>query len=270
MEYLGYYQMKKLFMNNTKLIFCLMGILFISFNMANAAVNWEEINWEEFKEPIDLEQLSTFPYSDCFSKAAEEYNVPILLLLSVAKGESNFNPKAIGKMKDGTPVAHGIMQIKWPGTANDLGITKKNDLYDPCISIKAGARYLAWLLKRYKGDLSLSIAAYFCGPGNVKNGVARSDGVDYSKYIYSKLVRIRNTSYKSYTYCNIFRYDDFVHAVNFIEYIVSQDDKLSLEVKKNLFSEYVISIAAGDTKEISNQKRRVEEITGLKLQCKQE
>ena len=51
-----------------------------------------------------------------------------------------------------------------PETAKELGVT---DAYDPEQNIMGGAKYLSNLLKKYDGDVSLTLAAYNAGPGNV-------------------------------------------------------------------------------------------------------
>ncbi len=95
---------------------------------------------------------------EIFEKSAEKYNVPVNLLKSVAKAESNFNPKAVSKAG-----AQGIMQLM-PATARGLGVT---DSYDPEQNIMGGAKYLRQMLDRFDGDIELSLAAYNAGPGNV-------------------------------------------------------------------------------------------------------
>lgn len=93
-----------------------------------------------------------------FRKASETYGVPENLLKAVAKAESDFNPQSVSSAG-----AQGIMQLM-PGTARALGVT---NAFDPEQNIMGGAKYLSQQLSRYKGDVSLALAAYNAGPGNV-------------------------------------------------------------------------------------------------------
>lgn len=94
-----------------------------------------------------------------FEKASKTYNVPVNLLKAVAKAESDFQPDEVSSAG-----AVGIMQLM-PATAKELGVT---DAYDPEQNIMGGAKYLAQKLKLYDGDVSLTLAAYNAGSGNVK------------------------------------------------------------------------------------------------------
>jgi len=131
-----------------------------------------------------LEPGYTFPHADCFRRAAEAHGLPLTLLLAVARGESDFDPAAKSRAN-----AHGVMQIQWPGTAKHLGIDRLSRLYEPCVNIDAGARYLVELLGRYDGDLHLALAAYNYGPGRIPPGATRipSGARWYSAYIYRHL-----------------------------------------------------------------------------------
>jgi hypothetical protein len=128
----------------------------------------------------------SYPYDHCFRSAAQKYDIPLSLLLAVARGESNFNPRAKSNRN-----CHGLMQIQWPATAKHLGIYRLQALYDPCTNIRAGAEYLRELLDRYNDNLHLALAAYNYGPGRIKPG-AGADHIPhgakwYSGYIYHHL-----------------------------------------------------------------------------------
>lgn len=102
---------------------------------------------------VDDEELER-----CFAEAAEEYDVDENLLKAIAYAESNFDPNATSRVG-----AMGIMQLM-PSTADGLGIENAYDVRD---NIRGGASVIASHLDRYDGDLSLALAAYNAGPGNV-------------------------------------------------------------------------------------------------------
>ena len=142
-----------------------------------------------------------YPYDHCFRSAAQKYDLPLTLLLAVARGESNFNPRARSDRN-----CHGLMQIQWPGTARHLGIYRLNTLYEPCTNIRAGASYLRELLDRYKNNLHLALAAYNYGPSriNVRTGSSQiPHGAKwYSGYIYHHLKYIIRASLSGGTHAS--------------------------------------------------------------------
>jgi hypothetical protein len=93
-----------------------------------------------------------------FDEASKKHNVPLNLLKAIGKQESNFNAKAVSRCG-----AQGIMQLM-PATAKELGVS---DSFNPEQNIMGGAKYISGLLKKYKGDASLALAAYNAGSGNV-------------------------------------------------------------------------------------------------------
>ena len=105
---------------------------------------------------------NVFPYKSCFEASANKFNLDPNFLAAVASVESSFNPLA--KSSSG---ALGLMQIKWPQTAIELGVTEKSDLFKPCINIDAGASYLASLFAKFESKL-FALAAYYQGPTKIR------------------------------------------------------------------------------------------------------
>ena len=116
-----------------------------------------------------------------FKKAADQYNIPWILLASQAYQESHWNKKA----KSPTGV-RGVMMLTRK-TAKELGI--KNRL-DPVQSIMGGAQYFSQLLRRVpekiKGDdrYWFALAAYNVGMGHMYDAqtLARRFGKDPHKW----------------------------------------------------------------------------------------
>ncbi len=142
--------------------------------------------WRQFSTTGgELRDRDSVPFYRCFRRSAASHGVPEALLVSVARGESGFDPAARSDRN-----AIGVMQILWPDTAQHLGIHRERDLYDACTSIDAGARYLAELIERYGGDLHLAVAAYNYGPARVAPGAVPALAQQYSEYILEHLAAI--------------------------------------------------------------------------------
>ena len=132
----------------------------------------------------------TYPYQSCFEIAARMHEVPVDLLLAVAATESAWNPDARSQAN-----AHGIMQIQWPGTARHLGVTRVAELYNPCLNIELGARYLRELLDASDGDVQRALAAYNYGPGRIKRAKTLPAGaIGYASKVAAHQSRISQQS----------------------------------------------------------------------------
>jgi soluble lytic murein transglycosylase-like protein len=90
--------------------------------------------------------------------SAQRNNLDPLLLYSIMHQESSFKRRAISPKG-----ARGLMQLM-PGTAARFGVT---NIFDPKQNIEGGARYVSFLLNRFNGDLSLTLAGYNAGEGAV-------------------------------------------------------------------------------------------------------
>lgn len=102
--------------------------------------------------------IDTNRFDRYIDEAATLHGVDFPLLKAVIRAESAFDPKAVSKKG-----ALGLMQIM---PAN-LEAFQVHDPFDPWQNIMGGARYLKSLIKRFKGQVPLALAAYNAGPRTV-------------------------------------------------------------------------------------------------------
>lgn len=120
-------------------------------------------------------------YTELVDKYSAEYEIPVDLLYSVIKCESNFDSNA--KSSAG---ACGLMQLM-PKTLEDMmrrcGESYKEELiFDPETNIKYGSYYMHYLYNIFN-DWDMVLAAYNGGMGNVKKWMQDSEYYDGAKII---------------------------------------------------------------------------------------
>jgi soluble lytic murein transglycosylase-like protein len=99
-------------------------------------------------------RLDAKKYDHLIFQAADKFKLDPALIKAIIKAESNFNHKAVSPAG-----AQGLMQLM-PATAMELNV---KDSFHPEKNIEGGARYLRYLLKTYRGNLDLALAAYNAG-----------------------------------------------------------------------------------------------------------
>lgn len=104
-------------------------------------------------------RTDTSAYDKLIRKTAKQHRVDRALVKAVIHAESAFNPYATSNKG-----ARGLMQLL-PSTAAMYGVS---DLYDPAQNIKAGVKHLKYLLKKYRNNSRLAVAAYNAGETAVK------------------------------------------------------------------------------------------------------
>lgn len=99
-------------------------------------------------------------YEATILEASKRFEVELHLIKAVIKAESNFDHEAVSPKG-----AKGLMQLM-PRTAEDMEV---GDVLNPEENILGGTRYLSVLLKRFKNDKVLALAAYNAGPDTVES-----------------------------------------------------------------------------------------------------
>ncbi len=91
-------------------------------------------------------------------RAGQREGVDPRLIHAVIWQESKYKNEAVSHVG-----AQGLMQLM-PATAKRFGCDNPNDAES---NVNAGVKYLRFLLKRFDGDVTLALAGYNAGEGNV-------------------------------------------------------------------------------------------------------
>ena len=222
---------------------------------ARAAVPIQD--WTAFAAQAGaLQPAREFPHMDCFRRAADAHGVPLVLLLAVARGESDFDPKAHSRAE-----ALGVMQIRWPTTARHLGIRRRSALFEPCTNIDAGARYLAELIERYGGDLRRAVAAYNYGPGRIDTRGALPRGARwYADYVLRHLRYVVSAEsgpdrYAAERRHPLLRFRRPYRAQAFADSLMGRTPGLRLDVFRTPQGDFQVVLLTADQAELTRSRR---------------
>lgn len=118
------------------------------------------------------------PAFACWNEVAAWYGVNVHLLYAIAKTESNLNPNAVNRNKNGS-YDIGMMQINssWLPTLRQYGVTEAA-LKDPCTNLQVGA----WILAQNMARMGLTWEAV--GAYNARNPALR---IKYAQKVYKNL-----------------------------------------------------------------------------------
>lgn len=103
-------------------------------------------------------KLNMLAFAAEIRRSAQKHGVDEAIVRAIIHAESAYRPNVVSPKN-----AQGLMQLI-PATARRFGV---KDAFDPAQNIEGGVQYLAFLLKRYKNDLTLAAAAYNAGEGAV-------------------------------------------------------------------------------------------------------
>jgi soluble lytic murein transglycosylase-like protein len=136
-----------------------------------ATEKWASNDAPQAKRDVFLEEMhrindairaeffaAEIPFGELIYEKARKYDVDPALVAAVIEQESRFKPRAQSHVG-----ARGLMQLM-PRTGRWMGA---RDLYNPEQNVDAGVKYIAYLDKRFDGDVKKIVAAYNGGEGNV-------------------------------------------------------------------------------------------------------
>lgn len=99
-------------------------------------------------------------FDELIKSVATSHEVDPALVKAIVQAESAFDPDAVSRSG-----ARGLMQVL-PETASRFSI---ENLSDPRENLKAGVKYLKYLIEQFDGNVTMAVAAYNAGPNRVRH-----------------------------------------------------------------------------------------------------
>jgi soluble lytic murein transglycosylase-like protein len=116
---------------------------------------------------LDIEMC----WADYYARA---YGVPLEFVQAVIDVESAWRPNVLSAKG-----AAGLMQLTVP-TAFTFGVTNRFQVEE---NIRGGVAYLAYLIRRFEGELRLVAAAYYAGEKRIQRQGLRCADADIYRYV---------------------------------------------------------------------------------------
>jgi soluble lytic murein transglycosylase len=110
-------------------------------------------------------------WADYYARA---YGVPLEFVQAVIDVESAWHPYVISAKG-----AAGLMQLT-PPAALTFGVTNRFLIEE---NIRGGVAYLAYLIRRFEGELRLVAAAYYAGEKRIKKQGLKCADADICRYV---------------------------------------------------------------------------------------
>jgi soluble lytic murein transglycosylase-like protein len=107
-------------------------------------------------------------FESLIDKYAAIYNVPALWIAAWIQTESSFNANALSPVESNNTRGYGLMQISYPGTAQQLGFSANPEaLFDPETNINLGTKLISQLRRQYGEDVKRVYSAYNSGKADL-------------------------------------------------------------------------------------------------------
>lgn len=123
---------------------------FAEFSTGNSTTT--EVSADSLNDKVDK-------WTSLIENASKTFNIDSNLIKAIIMKESNGNQNAVSPAG-----AKGLMQLM-DSTALELGVTNS---FSPEENITGGTKYLAEMIKRFKGNVPLALASYNAGPAAVE------------------------------------------------------------------------------------------------------
>lgn len=130
--------------------------------------------WSDFNNKVQIiHPVTGIPYASLINEYSVKAGLNPQLVAAIIKAESSFRPNAVSPSK-----AYGLMQVlpdTWQQVNHEVQACKQKHagpcsvacFTDPELNLYIGTTYFSGLLKQYKGNVVLALAAYNAGPQSV-------------------------------------------------------------------------------------------------------